>query len=183
MAHMIEERNGVYSFAENGKRERAWHGLGDKSQIFDRPMYVTEALEACHANYNVNLQPVIAISPEIQRLIERGEMIDPNMLSKLIMPKAKATMRIDHNEALGLVSDKYGIVQNADAFRFVDLFCSGKFADRDIRKWFFFQEIKKRNLLEQVASRGTYFKDGLLDWLLDWFLARLLDRCPYKVSL
>ena len=131
MAHMIEERNGVYSFAENGKRERAWHGLGDKSQIFDRPMYVTEALEACHADYNVNLQPVVALSPEIQELMAKGEMIDPDMLLSLIMPKAKATMRIDHNEALGLVSDKYGIVQNADAFRFVDLFCSGKFADRD----------------------------------------------------
>lgn len=33
MAHNIEIRNGVASFAENGKRERAWHGLGDDQQI------------------------------------------------------------------------------------------------------------------------------------------------------
>ena len=28
MAHMIEEINGVASFAENGAKERAWHELG-----------------------------------------------------------------------------------------------------------------------------------------------------------
>ena len=43
MAHNIEINNGVASFAENGRKERAWHKLG---QVFDRPMTVKEALEA-----------------------------------------------------------------------------------------------------------------------------------------
>ena len=128
---MIEIRNGVASFAENGRKERAWHRLGDNSQIFDRPMFVDEALKACHADYSVNLQPVVAISPEIQRMMEKGEMINPDLLLDLVLPKAKATMRLDHNETLGLVSDKYGIVQNADAFKFIDMLCSGKVSDRD----------------------------------------------------
>ena len=40
-------------------------------------------------------------------------------------------MRMDTKKALGLVSDGYGIVQNEQAFKFVDMFCSGKNADRD----------------------------------------------------
>lgn len=131
MAHNIEILNGVASFAENGKKERAWHGLGEGQQIFDRPMFVQEALEACHANYEVAMQPVVALSPEILDLMEMGEPINPDLLYDLVVKNAKATMRTDRNETLGLVSDTYGIVQNKDAFNFVDMFCSGQFADRD----------------------------------------------------
>ena len=112
MASMIEIRNGVASFAENGRKERAWHGLGEGHQIFDRPMFVAEALDACHANYKVELQPLVT-----------NVGID--------VPKFMATVRTDVNEVLGVVSEKYGVVQNEDAFRFVDMFCSGQFADRD----------------------------------------------------
>ena len=131
MAHNIEIRNGVASFAENGKKERAWHGLGDDQQIFDRPMYVNEALKACHADYTVQAQPIAALSPEVVEMIRNGQDVPFNMLQDLIVADKMATMRLDHNETLGLVSDKYGIVQNEDAFKFVDLFCSGQFADRD----------------------------------------------------
>jgi len=135
MAHEIEIRkiNGVEvaSFAENGKRERAWHGLGEDQQIFDRPMFVNEALKACHADYNVKLQPIVALSDEILAAIESGEKIEADKLLSLLVPNSRATMRTDLNKSLGIVSDKYGIVQNEDAFKFVDMFCSGKFADRD----------------------------------------------------
>lgn len=130
MAHNIEIRNGVASFAENGKKERAWHGLGDNQQIFDRPMFVDEALKACHADYSVSLQPIVALSPQILKMMENGEMINPDMLLDLVVNNSKATMRTDHNEVLGLVSDTYGLVQNSDAFKFVDMLCSGKIADR-----------------------------------------------------
>ena len=131
MAHNIEIRNGVASFAENGKKERAWHNLGDDQQIFDRPMFVHEALKACHADYTVQAQPVAALSPEVMEMIQNGQDVPFSLLQDLIVADKMATMRLDHNETLGLVSDKYGIVQNEDAFKFVDLFCSGQFADRD----------------------------------------------------
>lgn len=131
MAHNIEIRNGVASFAENGKKERAWHGLGDDQQIFDRPMFVHEALKACHADYTVQAQPIAALSPEVVEMIRNGQDVPFTLLQDLIVADKMATMRLDHNETLGLVSDKYGIVQNEDAFKFVDLFCSGQFADRD----------------------------------------------------
>ena len=131
MAHNIEIRNGVASFAENGKKERAWHGLGDDQQIFDRPMFVHEALKACHADYTVQAQPIAALSPEVMEMIRNCQDVPFTLLQDLIVADKMATMRLDHNETLGLVSDKYGIVQNEDAFKFVDLFCSGQFADRD----------------------------------------------------
>lgn len=135
MAHNIEIRTiggaEVASFAENGKRERAWHGLGNDQQIFDRPMFVDEALKACNANYMVGLQPVVALSPQLIDAMDNHTMIDAAMLRDLLIDKTMATMRTDLNKSLGIVSDKYGIVQNSDAFKFVDMFCSGKFAERD----------------------------------------------------
>lgn len=135
MAANIEIRkiNGVEvaSFAENGKRERAWHGLGDDQQIFDRPMFVAEALKACNADYKVQLQPIVALNDKLVKAMENNEMISGDELLKLLIPNARATMRTDLEKSLGIVSDGYGIVQNEDAFKFVDMFCSGKFADRD----------------------------------------------------
>ena len=128
MAANIEEVNGVYSFAENGKKERAWHSLG---QVFDRPMFVKEALEACNANYEVALQPVVALTPDIVKAIENGEKIDADVLLSMMIHDSRATMRLDTNKALGLVSKGYGIVQNSEAFSFVDTLCSGQIADRD----------------------------------------------------
>lgn len=124
----IEIRNGVASFAENAKKEIAWHGLGQR--VYE-PMLVEEALKLSHADYEVAMQPVVALSPDILKLMEEGESIPPEMLYDFVIGNAKATMRLDHNETLGLVSEKYGIIQNADAFKFVDMMCSGKFSDRD----------------------------------------------------
>jgi phage/plasmid-like protein (TIGR03299 family) len=124
----IEMVNGVASFAENGRRERAWHGLG---QVVNEPMFVKDALKLCHADFNVGLQKVVALSEELQNAMDNGEFINAAMLRDLLIDNTMATMRLDTNKSLGIVSDKYGIVQNEDAFKFVDMFCSGKFANRD----------------------------------------------------
>jgi phage/plasmid-like protein (TIGR03299 family) len=129
----IKKVNGVEvaSFAENGRRERAWHGLGEGQQIFDRPMFVEEALKACHADYEVAMQPVVALSQELVDAMENGKFINASILRDLLVDKTMATIRTDTNKSLGIVSDKYGLVSNKSAFEFVDMFCSGKFADRD----------------------------------------------------
>jgi phage/plasmid-like protein (TIGR03299 family) len=133
--HNIEIRkvNGVEvaSFAENGARQRAWHGLGDEQQIFDRPMFVEEALKACHADYEVSLQPVVALSEDLVNAMENGKFINAATLRDLLIDNTMATIRTDTNKSLGVVSDKYGVVSNKAAFEFVDMFCSGKFSERD----------------------------------------------------
>lgn len=127
MAANIEEFNGVYSFVENTKSGKAWHGLG---QTFDRPLFVMEALQESHANYTVGTQPIAALTQELLNAISRGEMIDPKMLEASIINGKKATMRLDKNNTLGVVSDSYAVVQNEDAFKFIDLMCSGDKSDR-----------------------------------------------------
>jgi phage/plasmid-like protein (TIGR03299 family) len=127
MAHNIEERNGKFSFAENGSRERAWHGLGE---VVNEPMFVADALKLCRADYNVQMQPIVALNDEIVSAMENGGMIEADKLLDLLIPNARATIRTDLNKPLGLVSDKYGIVQNIDAFKFVDMLCSGLDSDR-----------------------------------------------------
>lgn len=107
MAHMIEEVNGVASFAENGRKERAWHELG---VVFDGEMTVETALAASHADYTVAKTPVyyqtknggFAANPEFFHII-----------------------REDNGAPLGLVKKSYGVVQNADAFQFVNNLCAG----------------------------------------------------------
>lgn len=107
MAHMIEEINGVASFAENGAKERAWHELG---VVFDGEMTVETALAASHADFTVAKTPVyyqtknggFAANPEFYHII-----------------------REDNGAPLGLVKKSYGVVQNADAFQFVNNLCAG----------------------------------------------------------
>ena len=123
----IEIRNGVSSFAENKKSGLAWHRLG---QQVDGAMHVDEALKLCHADYQVQMQPVMVLPLDIQNKILAGERIDEDTLLSLVLPNTKATVRTDINQSLGVVSDSYGVVQNEDAFKFVDLLCTGKNVDR-----------------------------------------------------
>lgn len=124
---MIEIRNGVASFVENGRKERAWHNLG---QVYDGQISVKEALELCHADYQVEKRSVFAMTPALQDLIGGDmEMVSREQLADLITDAfiggRKATMRMDRSEPLGVVSDNYGIVQNRQAFEFIDTLCSG----------------------------------------------------------
>lgn len=127
MAHLIEINNGVASFVENGRKERAWHRLG---QVFDGQLSVKEALELSHADYQVEARNVFAMTPALQDLLDSDvAMIQREELSDLIVDALvegrKATMRMDKCKALGVVSDHYGIVQNERAFEFIDTLCSG----------------------------------------------------------
>lgn len=128
MAHNLEERNGKFSFAENGSRQRAWHGLGE---VVNEPMFVADALKRCRADYSVSLQPIVVLSDELKNAMDNGEFINAAMLRNLLIEGKKATMRTDLNTALGITSDAYGIVQNEDAFKFVDMLCTGMDAERD----------------------------------------------------
>ena len=121
MASMIEIRNGVASYVENGRKERAWHRLG---QVFDGQLTVKEALELSHADYQVEMKEVFAVTPAIQAAMEQGA-VSTDLILEALVGGRKATMRMDLNKPLGVVSDHYGIVQNCDAFQFIDTLCTG----------------------------------------------------------
>lgn len=140
MAANIEVRTiGDTTYESYVGTEPAWHGLGT---IYDKPLSASEALKGCHADFEVNLQPIIAATPRLANLIDGGvdftandnnvQMIDGkqfvsiDMLKEMLVDSHRATMRTDVNEVLGIVTKSYGVVQNSHAFDFIDLLTTGK---------------------------------------------------------
>jgi phage/plasmid-like protein (TIGR03299 family) len=99
MAHNLEIRNGVASFAST---QTAWHGLG---QIVGGAMTAQEAIRLAHLDYEVVKVPNFAY--------HNGEFLNT--------PASFSTLRTDTNQILGdRIGKNYTIVQNLEAFDFFD---------------------------------------------------------------
>lgn len=96
MSHEVESM--AYVSNEQNGRFVPWHGLGTPVADY---MTSAEALEAAGLNWNVDARPVFT---------DNGIKI----------PGYVANTRDSDNSVLGIVSDKYKIVQNVDAFAFTD---------------------------------------------------------------
>jgi len=108
MAHNLEiDRNGKASFAST---EKAWHGLG---QIVEKAMTSDEAIKLARLDYEVALKPCT---------------LDVDKGMSIVIPDKFATYRTDSNMPLGVVGNRYKIVQNADAFGFFDSIVGGNLA-------------------------------------------------------
>lgn len=79
-------------------REKPWHGLG--TMVLEAPSS-SEALKAAGLDWNV-----------IQKRLETEDGIP--------VPGYKANIRDTDNQILGVVTDRYKVVQNEDAFAFTD---------------------------------------------------------------
>lgn len=79
-------------------RETPWHGLGTK--VLEAPTSA-DALRLAGLDWNVNPMPIYTADG-------------------FEIPNYKVNMRDKDNKPLGIVTDKYSIVQNADAFAFTD---------------------------------------------------------------
>lgn len=88
------------------QRKAPWIGAG-KSGSWDS---VTDALRECGLNFHVkSLKPSIEID-------ERLPITEVSYIEKKDVPNTWANVRTDSNEIIGVVSDKYNIVQNKIAF-------------------------------------------------------------------
>ena len=96
MAHEISESNGVAEAMY--ALQPAWHGLGT---TLDHVPDSAEAIRAAHLEWNVEMQPVFT----------RGGVEIPDTF---------ATIRTDTSAVLGVVGARYKIVQNREAFDFLD---------------------------------------------------------------
>lgn len=112
MAHEITVR-------EDGSAEAAfaltpaWHKLG---VVLDHPMTSAEALTAARLDWQVVQRPLAVGLPEMidtpEGQVERLRYQDiPGML---------ANVRADNGAVLGMVSDAYRVIQNTEAFAFLD---------------------------------------------------------------
>ena len=95
MAHLVESLAYVN---ENGdSRNVPWHGLGTS---VNHAMTSEEALELAGLNWTVKSEPVYA--------------------NNMLIPGYKANIRETDGAFLGMVGDRYQIVQNKEAFDFTD---------------------------------------------------------------
>ena len=79
-------------------RETPWHGLGIN---VDEALESEEALKVAGLDWTVNQTPIFT---------------DENML----IPNYKANIRSTDDKILGVVTDRYKVVQNNEAFSFTD---------------------------------------------------------------
>ena len=109
MSHGITNQDSMFSV-----REMPWHGLG---VVLDRyPRSIDEALDKAGLGWKVSHGDVLVV-----RTPEWTDDLGTKHPPELIPAKGfKANLREDTGEVLGIVSDEYEVVDNRDAFRFLD---------------------------------------------------------------
>jgi phage/plasmid-like protein (TIGR03299 family) len=109
MSHGITSNDSMFSV-----REMPWHGLG--VVLDEYPRSIDDALDKAGLGWRVTRGDVL--------VVKRHEWIDDfgtRHPAELIPAKGfKANLREDTGEVLGIVSDEYEVVDNRDAFRFLD---------------------------------------------------------------
>lgn len=126
MAHEIQIlENGEACFAYNEKNGLPWHNLG---QAFDGPMTAIEAIKASHADYEVEARGACNLTKAQIKAILAGKSvkIDKNQ----IIENCVANTRTDNDYTLGLVKERYEIVQNSKAFEFIDYLTTGQLGQK-----------------------------------------------------
>lgn len=126
MAHNIEiYEDGTASYVENRKQEIAWHKLGTG---FDRALTVAEAIEGCRADYDVQPRKLSNLTAaQIEDVLAgRAITIDPAQL----IEDFKAITREDNQHTLGVVKNRYEVVQNIKAFEFIDFLTTGELGQK-----------------------------------------------------
>lgn len=114
MAHNIYQRkNGKHSVFTVG--EPAWHKLG---KTLDNPLTSVEAIEEAGLDYHVEKQEVFCKVPSDNQIVLTGDTF-------VRVPDKFSTVRMDTNTPLGIVGNRYTVLQNADAFKFFDSVVGG----------------------------------------------------------
>jgi phage/plasmid-like protein (TIGR03299 family) len=104
MPAMIEQFDSMFSV-----RQMPWHGLG--IVLDEYPSSVEEALMGAGLEWQVDQQPVY---------VDAHDSMNRDAGIKVEVPDYRANVRLDTGQVLGIVSDQYTVVQNEEAFRFLD---------------------------------------------------------------
>jgi phage/plasmid-like protein (TIGR03299 family) len=113
MAHNINRNKLTGKDAFFSVKEKAWHGLGQIVQDYPTS---AEAIKFAGLNYIVEKRPLFTYDAENMQADEDTDIKIP----EIIIPNFFATVRIDTEQVLGIVGNKYEVVQNETAFTFFD---------------------------------------------------------------
>ena len=109
MSHGITTDDQMFSV-----RQVPWHGLG--VVLDDYPKSIDEALDKAGLGWKVTHGDVLVVKAP-----EWTDDFGAKHPAQLVPAKGfKANLREDTGEVLGIVSDEYEVVDNRDAFRFLD---------------------------------------------------------------
>ena len=109
MSHGITHHDHMFSV-----RTMPWHGLGVVLEHY--PRSIDEALEKAGLGWKITHGDVLVV-----RTPERTDNVGIKHPAELIPATGfKANLREDTGEVLGIVSDEYEVVDNRDAFTFLD---------------------------------------------------------------
>ena len=109
MSHGITTNDQMFSV-----RQVPWHGLG--VVLDDYPRSIDEALDKAGLGWKVTHGDVLVVKAP-----EWTDDFGAKHPAELVPAKGfKANLREDTGEVLGIVSDGYEVVDNRDAFRFLD---------------------------------------------------------------
>ena len=109
-----------------------WAGL-EGFKNFDHPLTMQECLQEIGADYKVEKQRLIRIPDEVYDAIMTGDDTASLLLSMRDVIKSHvATINATDDVTLGVVGSDYGVVQNAEAFRFIDFLTHGDCAEKPV---------------------------------------------------
>lgn len=125
MGHGLMEHDSLFSV-----RQPPWHGLGKVLET--PPATVAEALELSGLGWEVDQDQVYCAAPVLD--VSEGKAVG-EAEGRYYIPEAEAVFepvegfrlnrRMDTREILGVVSDDYRIVQNVEAFKWLEALLGG----------------------------------------------------------
>lgn len=109
MSHQIMEHDSMISV-----RQKPWHGLG--VVLDDYPANMDEALEKSGLTWEVEQAPLFMAAPAT----ESGYFVPALESNMQQVPDHQANIRMDTRQVLGVVGKDYKVVQNREAFAWLD---------------------------------------------------------------
>lgn len=119
MAHNINYNKLTKKHSMFSRKEIPWHGLG---QVVEEALTSEEAIVAAGLNYDVAKVNVYADFRKLPLL----STVEQHQKKGELIPNLYATVRTDTREVLGTVGNRYEIVQNLNAFDFIDAIVGSK---------------------------------------------------------
>ena len=113
MAHNINFNVQTNKHSFFSRKEIPWHKLG---QVVEQALTSEEAIKAAGLDYDVAKVPIFADFRDLPKV----ETIEQHKKNGEKVPNYFATVRTDTRDVLGLVGNRYEVVQNSQAFDFVD---------------------------------------------------------------
>lgn len=125
MSHNINYNSKTNQHSFFSVKEKAWHNLGTLVQDYPTS---AEALKFAGLDYTVEKRPLFTIDELNNNLFHDPDADDyfDSIESGIMVPNYFATLRTDTDEVLGVVGKDYEIVQNVQAFDFLDSIVGGK---------------------------------------------------------